>query len=560
MWSMQCAVFLLAVVHFAYAVPDLSHGHFSRRAALPMRLSRRQSLATRGNLTGITAMSFSDDKQSYYSVIQVGGISFRVALDTASSDLWIVSTDCSSASCKASPRYPREYWTGSFSPVNNNGTSFGVSFADGTVATGFVGREKVGISNLTVANQAFGVVQNSNVTVDDQVSGILGLGFPRLSTMSSSVANATPFFSTLAQQGVLGYPLFGLSVTRTALGSLSLGGIDSSIVQNTSNVGWNEVMPFRPFGAESNTSSYLQWAIPLAAVAINGTSVTTQPTYPNANANSSIALLDIGTSGIYGPYQDVTRIFSLLAGSRLVDVSSGQWAVPCDISETMSFTIGTQNITLQPSDFLIGPTAGNPDLCLTWPRALDPSSDGIDWQLGTAFLRTVYSIFSYGINGKEPPMIGLYPLHNTTEPVESTDDLSSFFASASATVATTLPNFPLSTPSHTTPPYAFNTSVSASIGQIVASGLATSAYSAAIQAAHVSVSALPTVMPPSNAQTFILTSSGIVLTSTSIIATPSITLGVPGFNAGTALYAPSLPLLLFGSWLTFFLAAARVIL
>lgn len=38
--------------------------------------------------------------------------------------------------------------------------------------------------------------------------------------------------------------------------------------------------------------------------------------------------------------------------------------------------------TLQPTDYIIGPASGNPDLCLTWPRALPPNPDGIDWQMG----------------------------------------------------------------------------------------------------------------------------------------------------------------------------------
>src|ERR1700743_3865443 len=41
------------------------------------------------------------------------------------------------------------------------------------------------------------------------------------------------------------------------------------------------------------------------------------------------------------------------------------------------------NFTLQPTDYVIGPASGNPNMCLTWPRASQPTADGIDWQLGT---------------------------------------------------------------------------------------------------------------------------------------------------------------------------------
>lgn len=81
-------------------------------------------------------------------------------------------------------------------------------------------------------------------------------------------AVATPFFATLAGQGLLDYPLFGVSLTRNSTGTLTIGAIDSSIVKNISDVGWNEVVPFSPIASESNTSSYLQWAIRLSSFTV----------------------------------------------------------------------------------------------------------------------------------------------------------------------------------------------------------------------------------------------------------------------------------------------------
>jgi hypothetical protein len=76
-------------------------------------------------------------------------------------------------------------------------------------ASGFVARETIEFSNLTVANQAFGqhflsyppclllfspfrdtgVVTNSNVSMVDNVSGMFGLGFTRLSGIANAVVN-----------------------------------------------------------------------------------------------------------------------------------------------------------------------------------------------------------------------------------------------------------------------------------------------------------------------------------------------------------------------------------
>ncbi|KAJ7593038.1 acid protease [Mycena floridula] len=471
---------------------------------------------------GITPLTMASDG-SYFATIQTGDINFRLALDTASSDIWLISSRCSTSTCKAVPRYPLEYESSTFQAVSKNDTAFSVSYLDGTAASGFIARESIVVANLTAPSQALGLITNSNVPFADKTSGILGLGFPRLSGMPDSLNDSQPFFTGLAEQGVLEYPLFGLSLTRDSTGSLSFGAIDGSIVKNVSNIGWNEVVEFAPFKNESKVASYLQWAIPMTAFSVDDTQLTTSPTYPDLGGKTSLALFDIGTSGIYGPYQDVERLFALIEGARLVD--DGQWALPCTTVAAISFTFGARNYTLQPTDYILGRALGNPNLCLSWIRALPPSPDGIDWQMGSPFLRTVYSIFSYGINAKEPPMIGLYPLRNATSSTETSDFVSSFLSSISATVATTLPNFLLATPTYTTPAYALNSSVTAPTGGIVKEDLATSTYSAMfgkqtdLSKLH-TISALPTV-----AVVVVTDAAGDL--STSFSAVPTVVLGLP---------------------------------
>ncbi|KAH7913209.1 aspartic peptidase A1 [Hygrophoropsis aurantiaca] len=539
-FALTLVVWFIAFIPYIAASASTLLESPSRRR-IPIALQGRQLTpnTTAPNSYGISPVSLSSDKQTYYVVLQAGQISFRAALDTGSSDLWLMSTDCSSKTCSSVPRYPLSYDSPTYVPVNNNATAFNVSYADGTGASGFVARETFEVANVTVANQAFGVVTASNVTMDDDVSGILGLGFARLSQIYYLAANATPFIGSLSERGILDYPIFGLSLTWNATGTLSIGAVDVSIVQNTSNIVWNEVVPFSPLGIQANTSGYFYWAIHMTSFAINNTVLTPIPTYPGPTDNSSIALLDVGTSGLYGPYQDVTRLFALFPGSRLVD-TSGQWVVPCDSSAIMSFSFGEGNtFVLQPSDYLMGPVAGNTDLCLSWPKALPPSADGVDWQLGTPFLRTVYSIYSYGIDDEEPPMIGLYPRNNASAPVESYAALEAFFSAQSANIATTLPNYPLATPTYSTPAYAFNTSVAATFGEIVFSELATSTYVPIVGTQSINASALPKV---SDAFTFVVTeANGAVITSTYHVSQPSVALGVPpGWSGAGMLGVPGL--------------------
>ncbi|KAG1750754.1 acid protease [Suillus lakei] len=504
-------------------LPCLLVRHQTQPHSTPLE-SRLYPSPVTGECLHLKYLPFSPDHRvrTYYVVLQAGQISFRAALDTGSADFWLTSTACTTSTCMSVPRYPLTYASPTFVSINNNETAFSVSYADGTGASGFVARETVEVANVTVANQAFGVVTNSNITLVSEVSGILGLGFSRQSEISTRAANATPFFSTLAQQGILEYPIFGLSLTRNATGTFTLGAIDVSVVQNVSQVVWNEVVSFSPVGTQTNTSGYFFWAIRMSSFAVNGTQYTPQPTYPGPSDNSSIALLDVGTPGLYGPYQDVTRLYSSFPSSRLVD-ESGQWAIPCDSSATMSFSFGDGNtFVLEPTDYIIGPAEGNPDLCLSWPKAAPPSADGIDWLLGTIAYVLINFLCSYGIDYQETPMIGLYPRNNASAPVQPFSVVESSLASESATIATTLPNFVLSTPTYTTPSYAFNTSVPAVYGEIAQSELATSTYSPLIA---INATALPQV---TGAYTLLVTNSnGAVVTSTYQISQPSVTLGVP---------------------------------
>lgn len=149
-----------------------------------------------------------------------------------------------------------------------------------------------------------------------------------------------------------------------------------------------------------------------------------------------------------------------------------------------------------------------------------------------------YDCLSFGINTKEPPLIGLYSLHNSTDTPDTPDSLASVLSSLSATVATTLPNFPLATPTYTTPAYAFNTSVSHAAKGIVTSGLATSTYQPIIGLQSMfNATALPALTPSPTLVTLVVTNSaGFIVTSTSTFTDPEVTLGVPpGWNAGSVL-------------------------
>jgi hypothetical protein len=140
------------------------------------------------------------------------------------------------------------------------------------------------------------------------------------------------------------------------------------------------------------------------------------------------------------------------------------------------------------------------------------------------------SRLSYGINTKEPPSIGFYPIRNETlaqNTTQTPEELASFFSVHSATVTTTLPNFLLATPSYTTPPYALNSSIYAPVGAVVTSDLATSTYSALFGTfTTFNASAIPTISPNQSFHT-LTDSAGRLTVSASRAADVTEGLGLP---------------------------------
>ncbi|WVR09578.1 hypothetical protein IAU60_006648 [Kwoniella sp. DSM 27419] len=507
--------------------------------------------------------------------IGIPGVTYPLQLDLASSDLLLASTLCTDSSCPKSlgpstnPYYDVSRHSAGLQEVNSNTTGWNTSYADATVASGFLIRDRVVLGTVEVEGQVIGLINSTNLTLSEQkISGILGLGFPRLSSLSralfeasgtssgSAKSNTTylpPLLEHLVQSPDISYPVFALALApppsngtstsassaapsssaryRSRTGSLTLGGVSSLYVSNDTTSGrtvddieWHEVMPFGraatpgndtggniPQGdarttvvsssaaesasatsaststytaasqrkrskpseldgapssvAELGDEEYLFWALALHNVSVNGSDVGLQSSYASIGL-PSVALLDAGFNGIAGPQQDVVRLFSKIQDAR--QVSEGRWAVPCSTQMTIGFSFGGRHIQLQPSDWMYASVAQS-SFCLAWPIVAPASGDGIDWQLGTPFLKRMYSVFSYGINGNQPPLVGFLPLesgpiagtnHSTTVSTTQSSDSSAprtiESLSLSLTIDTVLPNALLPDPTYPTPTYIFS--------------------------------------------------------------------------------------------------------
>lgn len=187
------------------------------------------------------------------------------------------------------------------------------------------------------------------MSLTDSISGVLGFGFPRLSriyhtavhgndfalpgvtrsTFLRLLATGTPFFSSLAQQGIVDYPIFGIYLTRNYSGTLSLGQSINAAIRMAKRLSSHRCHRLerreqhqrhrmalrRSFCARRRLQQRVQlsildarvvlnFCVPLCScclnslltgsIQVNGTGITPVPTYPSVTPGvGSLALLDM---------------------------------------------------------------------------------------------------------------------------------------------------------------------------------------------------------------------------------------------------------------------------
>lgn len=225
-------------MHLAYLAAAGTLLSTASATVLPLR--RRTQAAGLANLTAWntpTAYRFDTN-------VVFGNQEFAIQVDTGSSDTWVVGTayrcfnlsdtsiELPQSDCTYAPSAPFDISSSpTFSLIANQ--TFGAHYGAG-IALGSVGTESVSLGGgLTAHNQTVGVVYRASIPGDGVNSGILGLGYPALTSAhpGTSVANDTvslltnkvvydPLVITLWKQGAIEAPWFSLALERQAPGSV----------------------------------------------------------------------------------------------------------------------------------------------------------------------------------------------------------------------------------------------------------------------------------------------------------------------------------------------------
>lgn len=305
--------------------------------------------------------------------------SFRLHVDTGSSDLWVNAANSRLCSNIGQPcAEAGTYNANDSSTYKYVNSVFNISYVDGSGASGDYATDTFHLKNpdLTVKDLQFGIGYSSS-----SPEGILGIGY-RVNEVQVNRANMDPY-SNLPQKLVddktinsNAYSLY-LNDLDASTGNILFGGVDTDKFKGT--------LSTLPIIAESGT--YAEFIIALTAMGVDGNKGSV---FDNENV---AVLLDSGSSLMYLPNNVAEALYKKF--NARYDASQGAALCDCDLANqegSLDFTFSSDGPTISvPLDELVlvmGYQRGQP-VCIL---GIGPSGDSIS-VLGDTFLRSAYVVY-----------------------------------------------------------------------------------------------------------------------------------------------------------------------
>ncbi|KAF8240439.1 acid protease [Tricholoma matsutake] len=373
---------------------------------------------------------------AYTVKIRVGANNQEVSLqvDTGSSDLWIVSSACSSSLCGQTGGHT--YDPSSSSTSVSTGFNFYIPYLQGS-ASGPIFWDRVELGSYEIDNQALAAANNiTNEALSPTFDGILGLALPLNSIIASLIppvtsnaADGAAFASNLfsiTPSTSAPLPFLSLSLSRpgssTIPSTLGIGRHPSSLIPDPSKIQYSTLV--------SESTGTLFWKVEVRAITVyvGGQMKPVQIGRSNTGAMYPSAVLDTGVplilttsevaNGIYGaiginPGSDGQCAF--LVRINVFDDINHLFTdyVPCTTPLNLTITLDNYpELPLHPLDLTAEPPKeNNAAYCIGLIQSADsvlsqPNSATGDMILGVPFMRNVYTVMAYNVpntNGTFPP-------------------------------------------------------------------------------------------------------------------------------------------------------------
>jgi len=296
---------------------------------------------------------------------------FQVGFDIGSADFWVVDKECVTRPCQGNATiYTRRQFNTTASTTYKLQSSSFESAVGAVTVKGVLAQDQFYVAGIGNRNQSFGVANNvTNGFTEVPMDGVLGLGFPSL-----SVLNSTMGFDGIKSQ--LDKALFSIFVERksnlsqpTTNALISYGKKDASNCVST----WNSV----------NVSVDDYWQFTMSGLKVgNFKSRTNQE-----------AILYTFSPFIVGPQSSIEWIVN--ATSATWEDAYHLYSTNCS-STTLPdivFTIGGKDYAIPPNNYLI--QLGDKSRCFLTVMPSNLESLGFNWILGAPFLRSFCTAYNF---------------------------------------------------------------------------------------------------------------------------------------------------------------------
>ncbi|KAI1427063.1 aspartic-type endopeptidase [Xylaria sp. FL1777] len=330
-----------------------------------------------------------DNEETLYFVNATIGTpaqSFRLHLDTGSSDLWVNTPTSSLCASRSGPcDFAGSYVANDSSTYEYVGSWFNISYVDGSGASGDYVSDTITIGSTTVDKLQFGIGY-----VSSSAQGILGIGYPanevQVGRAQKDAYDNLP--AALVSSGQISRNAYSLWLNDldASRGSILFGGVDTE--QYTGTL---QTLPI-----QANGGVYSEFLITLTAITLGGSKIA---------SNQALAvLLDSGSSLTYLPDEIVEVIYNKVGAQY--DSSAGAAYVPCALasnSSTLDFTFSTPTISVDMGELILDlvsssgrrPTfTDGQEACLF---GIAPAGEGTN-VLGDTFLRSAYVVYDIDNN------------------------------------------------------------------------------------------------------------------------------------------------------------------
>ncbi|KAJ5640623.1 hypothetical protein N7528_000248 [Penicillium herquei] len=355
--------------------------------AIGGRVHMRQVLQKKSADTDQVGEVSADDVQNdsmYLAQVGIGSPAQNLNLDfdTGSADLWVWSTKLPSATLSKYKDHTVFDSTKSSTFKLSEGSTWQISYGDGSSASGIVGTDDVNVGGVVVKNQAVELAEKmSDAFASGAGDGLLGLAFSNINTVQPKSV-ATPVENMITQDDIPN------KLFTAKLGSwrdadepdkgasfYTFGFIDQDTVKAAgADISYTPVDKSQGF-----------WLFDSTSATVNGKTITRSGNTAIADTGTTLALVDDDTC---------KAIYDAIEGAYYDSDSQGYIypsSTTADNLPVVSFAVGDKQFTVQKED--LGFTEAKSGYIYGGIQSRGDMTMDI---LGDTFLKGIYAVFDVG--------------------------------------------------------------------------------------------------------------------------------------------------------------------